>query len=173
MYAVPLLFRKMVSSGLGPKFCQLIENMYANASSCIKLGTTLGTPFSSKVGLWQGDPLSPLFNLFVADLIFAFTNNCDRPPYMILPSPQSSSQMISAISRLQNQALGPPLSAPYNIVQPIGSRSISKSPVSPSSTTPNLASRTLLSRDKPSSLIPAPATWACACQTIGWISTPS
>ena len=76
----PLLFRKMVSSGLGPKFCQPIENLYGNASSCIKLGTALGTPFSSKVGLWQGDPFSPLlFNLFVADLIFAFTNRCDPP----------------------------------------------------------------------------------------------
>ena len=76
----PLLFRKMVSSGLGLKFCQLIENMYAKASSCIKLGTMLGTPFS-KVGLRQGDSLSPLplFNLFVADLIFAFTNKCDPP----------------------------------------------------------------------------------------------
>ena len=40
----PLLFRKMVVSGLGPKFCNLIENMYENASSCIKLGTALGTP---------------------------------------------------------------------------------------------------------------------------------
>ena len=44
----PLLFKKMSTSGLGPKFCQLIENMYENASSCIKLGTILfqGRPSS-------------------------------------------------------------------------------------------------------------------------------
>ena len=76
----PLLFRKMVISGLGQKFCKLIENMFENASSCIKLGTTLGTPFSSKVGLCQGDLLSPLlFNLFIVDLIFAFTTKCSPP----------------------------------------------------------------------------------------------
>ena len=62
----PLLFRKMVVSGLGPKFCNLVENMYVQASSCIKLGNKLGKPFTTNVGLRQGDPPSPLlFNLFI------------------------------------------------------------------------------------------------------------
>ena len=79
----PLLFRKLVLSGLGPKFCKLVEQTYANTSSRIKLGAHMGESFSSNVGLHQGDPLSPLlFNLFIADLIFAFRSNCDPPPHL-------------------------------------------------------------------------------------------
>ena len=72
----PLLFRKMVMAGLGPKFCNIVEDMYVNASYRIKVGSKLGS-FSTNVGLHQGDPLSPLlFNLFIADIIFAFTSSC-------------------------------------------------------------------------------------------------
>ena len=84
----PLLFRKMVISGLGPKFCSLIESTYSNTSARLKLGTRLGPAFTSNVGLRQGDPLSPLlFNLFIADLIFTFKTGCDPPKLHDLPVP--------------------------------------------------------------------------------------
>ena len=57
-----LLFRKMVIAGLGPKFGNIVEDMYINASYRIKVGSKLGASFSTNVGLRQGDPL--LFNLF-------------------------------------------------------------------------------------------------------------
>ena len=44
--------------------------MFSQASSCIKVGNKLGQPFTTNVGLRQGDPMSPLiFNLFIADLV--------------------------------------------------------------------------------------------------------
>ena len=84
----PLLFRKMVMAGLGPKFCNIVEDMYVNASYRVKVGSKLGASFSTNVGLRQGDPLSPLlFNLFLADIIFAFTSGCYPPMIQDLPVP--------------------------------------------------------------------------------------
>ena len=54
----PLLFRKMVMTGLGPNFCNIVEDMYVNTSYRIKVGNRLGSSFSTNVGLRQGDPLS-------------------------------------------------------------------------------------------------------------------
>ena len=75
-------------TGLGPKFCSIVEDMYINASYRIKLGNKLGFSFTTNVGLCQGDPLSPLlFNFFTADIIFAFTAGCSPPMVQDLPVP--------------------------------------------------------------------------------------
>ena len=101
----PLLFRKMVICGLGPKFCKLVENTYAQTSAQIKVGSTLGRPFTSNVGLRQGDPLSPLlFNLFIADIIFIFKTGCDPPKLLDLPIP--SIQFADDICNFSTSAKG-------------------------------------------------------------------
>ena len=75
-------------TGLGPNFCNIVEDMYVNASYRIKVGNRLGSSFSTNVGLRQGDPLSPLlFNLFIADIVFAFTSGCSAPLIQDLPVP--------------------------------------------------------------------------------------
>ena len=101
----PLLFQKMVTSDLGPKFCKLVEHTYINTSSRIKLGSKLGQPFSSNVGLRQDDSLSPLlFNLFIADPIFDFRSNCDPPHLHDLPIP--STQFAADICNFSTTATG-------------------------------------------------------------------
>ena len=83
-----LLLRKLSAVGLGPQFCRLVENMFNQASSRIKVGNRLCQPFTTNVGLRQGDPLSPLlFNLFIADLVASFTPECDPPSLIDTPIP--------------------------------------------------------------------------------------
>ena len=119
----PLLFRKMVLTGLGPNFCSMVEDMYVNASYRLKVGNRLGVSFSTNVSLRQGDPLSPLlFNLFIADIVFAFTTGCAAP--MIFRSLRSNLQMISAILQLPSLVLEHPSNAPWTTVKLIGSKSI-------------------------------------------------
>ena len=68
-----ILAGKLIDYGLGPKFCCILEDMYSEASSCIKLNNKIGLAFTTNVGLKQGDPLPPLlFNLFFCRYYFLF-----------------------------------------------------------------------------------------------------
>ena len=48
---------------------KIIHNLYGNAKSCVRIGNSKSTSFSSNIGVRQGKNLSPvLFSLFLNDL---------------------------------------------------------------------------------------------------------
>ena len=73
-----LMFVKLQSLGIPSAFCRLFFFILQNSKSVIRSGSALSSPFSSKIGVPQGDPCSPLlFNLFLADLPDSLPH---RPP---------------------------------------------------------------------------------------------
>ena len=63
------LMFKLYKWGLGNKFCSLLQNMYSQLHSCVKVGNQITDYFVSEVGTRQGCNLSPnIFNLFINDL---------------------------------------------------------------------------------------------------------
>ena len=64
------LWQKLLSNNLDGKMFKIIQSMYANAKSCVRLGHLKSSTFSSNAGVRQGENLSPvLFSLFLNDLI--------------------------------------------------------------------------------------------------------
>ena len=48
---------------------KIIYNLYANAKSCVRIGNSKSTPFSSNIGVCLGENLSPVpFSKFLNDL---------------------------------------------------------------------------------------------------------
>lgn len=64
------LWKKLISINVNGNVLRVIRNLYAHAKSCVKNGGEISGFFSSRVGVRQGENLSPLlFALYLNDLV--------------------------------------------------------------------------------------------------------
>ena len=72
------LWCKLIKQGLQGKMLRLIKSLYENVKSCVKYDGCLSDYFSSKIGLFQGEVLSPiLYSMYVNDCEMHFIReNC-------------------------------------------------------------------------------------------------
>ena len=77
------LFHKLITNQVNGQFLNIIQSMYKNSSSAVKLGNRCTQFFLCSKGLRQGCPLSPnLFNIYVNDLFNRLNNVNTHPPYL-------------------------------------------------------------------------------------------
>lgn len=50
---------KLLKTGVGTKFYEIIKSMYASSKSCVRLDNNITDFFQIKMGVKQGDNLSP------------------------------------------------------------------------------------------------------------------
>ena len=63
------LWKKLIAHNVNGNIIKVIYNMYEGAKSCVAIGEDLSNSFLCKVGVRQGDNLSPLlFSIFLNDL---------------------------------------------------------------------------------------------------------
>ena len=63
------LWQKLISQNGNGNFLTVIQNLYANAKSCIKVNDKMSDFFQVNIGVRQGENLSPvLFALFLNDM---------------------------------------------------------------------------------------------------------
>ena len=64
-----LLWQKLLAHNVNGKILTVVKNMYESAKSAVRLGHNIGKSFNCKIGVRQGDNLSPiLFALYLNDL---------------------------------------------------------------------------------------------------------
>ena len=72
------LWSKLIKQGITGKMLQIIKSLYDNVKSCVKYKGMLSEYYENKIGLFQGEVLSPiLYSLYVNDCEMHFLkNNC-------------------------------------------------------------------------------------------------
>jgi hypothetical protein len=67
-----------LEQGVSGKVLRVVQSIYANAKSCVRVGRNLSDLFISNVGVRQGENLSPLlFSLFINDFCDVFKDAYD------------------------------------------------------------------------------------------------
>ncbi|KAL6121003.1 hypothetical protein NUSPORA_02153 [Nucleospora cyclopteri] len=70
-----LLFNKLRSKGIGENFVKVIENIYRNNKSEVRIGKSVSETFRIQKGVRQGYPFSPiLFDIFIDDMLEGMTS---------------------------------------------------------------------------------------------------
>ena len=66
----PLLYHRLMGYGISGAFLELLRQIYSNNTNTVRVNGALSPEFSSKIGLRQGDNLSPsLFSCYINDLL--------------------------------------------------------------------------------------------------------
>lgn len=100
----PLLFYKLLESGIGGNFLRSIQSMYDDVQLSIRIEGGISDSFEVKSGVKQGCTLSPnLFNIFTRDLPDSFID-CD--PVFINDNPISCLMYADDTILLSNSAAG-------------------------------------------------------------------
>ena len=71
-----LLFQKLLGYGVNGKFFNNLKTLYTNDTCCVKVGSHITSLFKANQGVKQGCIISPLFNIYLADLVERF--NAER-----------------------------------------------------------------------------------------------
>ena len=71
------LFEKLINYNITGRFYECIKHLYSSDLSCIKIENRITDTFQNSQGVKQGCILSPLFNIFFADLQKKFQEDRD------------------------------------------------------------------------------------------------
>jgi hypothetical protein len=88
----PAIIAMLKAKGYGPKWIRLVESILHSTSTSVLLNGVLGKKIVCKRGVRQGDPLSPLLFVNIAELLQAAVNFAWQQGNISLPLDESFGQ---------------------------------------------------------------------------------